>query len=570
MRPPFSKTVSCLLAAQMLALSLMIPSAEAQFVSSRPFGNYEAVTHTGPAVITVTGWAVDPSGLTAAAILIGVDGRFITAAPANFPRPDVGFAYPAFGSARGFRVNLFAVPPGVRNVCVEAVNAFGRTSLGCRTVVVRAGNPFGVLERVTSTVPNETRVQGWVIDPDVSGPVDVHVYVNGRWGGGYRANKLRADIGRVFPGYGNYHGFELTLYGLDHRAQNICVYAINTGSGTNNPLMGCRKLQPVTPVAPIPTFAAEPTAVLPDGLRFNPTQEWSNSSVINVEGLLVNPLGKWYLYTAPHDYPGGITLFYGDSPQGPWTEHVGNPVVSNTWDPHYRVGHVSTPAVVWDPDARALRMWFHGDNDTTRQAISSDGIRWIYQGVALQAGTDRTAREGGLKVSAAGYARVYRHTLPGSTHKWLMLFTDALTPSNLALRVATSPDAINWVVRPRPLFAPGPEFLNRASSPSFLRREGKNLVLFHAPSTLTPGAPLCPLAPQDLTSSVYVYVAEVDNNFNLVKLYSPPAFNKPGQRIAAPEIVFDAVGAAHLFVEFGARSPCKPQPMRYAPFESIL
>src|SRR5690606_34747736 len=84
-------------------------------------------------------------------------------------------------------------------------------------------------------------VSGWVIDPDIAGPVDIHVYVNGRWGGAYRADAERPDVGAVYPDYGAGHGFRATVPVTTGGTLDVCVYGINVSSGTTNPLLGCRK-----------------------------------------------------------------------------------------------------------------------------------------------------------------------------------------------------------------------------------------------------------------------------------------------------------------------------------------
>jgi hypothetical protein len=98
--------------------------------------------------------------------------------------------------------------------------------------------PFGSLDAVSPAGPGLAVVAGWAIDPDTVSPISVHVYTNGRLTG-WPANTSRPDVGRAYPGYGDNHGFNATVE-LDPGANQICVYAINTGAGSGNPLLGCR------------------------------------------------------------------------------------------------------------------------------------------------------------------------------------------------------------------------------------------------------------------------------------------------------------------------------------------
>ena len=81
---------------------------------------------------------------------------------------------------------------------------------------------------------------GWAIDPDTAGPVTVHVYVNGAWGGAYVASALRPDVGAYYPGFGSAHGLSVSVPVPTGGTSTVCAYTINQGPGTTNPLLGCR------------------------------------------------------------------------------------------------------------------------------------------------------------------------------------------------------------------------------------------------------------------------------------------------------------------------------------------
>src|SRR5689334_15853165 len=121
-------------------------------------------------------------------------------------------------------------------------------------------------------------------------------------------------------------------------------------------------------------------------LRYNPTNELIFPCIRGMYDKISNPLGRYYLYYAPHDAPGGICLAYGNSLAGQFTEHPGNPIVSNNWSPHYSVSHVSSPHVIWNADTRQFYLYFHGENTTTRMAWSTNGINFTYHGVVLHTG----------------------------------------------------------------------------------------------------------------------------------------------------------------------------------------
>jgi hypothetical protein len=64
--------------------------------------------------------------------------------------------------------------------------------------------------------------------------------------------------------------------------------------------------------------------------KYNPTGEFIFPSVFHAGAYLELPLGEWYLYYAPHENPGGISLLYANSLDGPWTEYPAQTRPSST------------------------------------------------------------------------------------------------------------------------------------------------------------------------------------------------------------------------------------------------
>ena len=101
-------------------------------------------------------------------------------------------------------------------------------------------------------------------------------------------------------------------------------------------------------------------------------------SLIRVPDWLTDPLGKYYLYFGHHDgrY---IRLAYADRLAGPWQMYEPGvlPLEASQF-----AGHLASPDVLVDNQARQLRLYYHGaDTPTgedspqyTRVALSTDGI----------------------------------------------------------------------------------------------------------------------------------------------------------------------------------------------------
>ncbi len=118
-----------------------------------------------------------------------------------------------------------------------------------------AGNPFGSFDSATRA-PGSITVSGWAIDPDTTSPIGVHVYLDGNWDGQTITGVSRPDVAAAYPGWGNNTGYSVTVPAAPGNHQ-VCIYAINVGNGTSNPLLGCRTvsgapvgaLSSLTPIA---------------------------------------------------------------------------------------------------------------------------------------------------------------------------------------------------------------------------------------------------------------------------------------------------------------------------------
>jgi len=94
--------------------------------------------------LSATGWTIDPDTASSIDVHLYVDGRFVASAPANRPRPDVAAAFPGYLDNHGFAVPLDTVAPGLRTVCVYAINVATGTynpNLGCQQAAISLPAP---------------------------------------------------------------------------------------------------------------------------------------------------------------------------------------------------------------------------------------------------------------------------------------------------------------------------------------------------------------------------------------------------------------------------------------------
>jgi hypothetical protein len=116
-----------------------------------PFGSVDLVS-ASRGQVRVAGWVLDPDRPDATAVHVYVSGQLAGTDIAAAPRPDVGDTFPRSGSSRGFDFSVPA-PGGRHEVCVYGIN-IGDDSpnglIGCRTVVVPEGQPFGHVDHLAA------------------------------------------------------------------------------------------------------------------------------------------------------------------------------------------------------------------------------------------------------------------------------------------------------------------------------------------------------------------------------------------------------------------------------------
>lgn len=218
-------------------------------VTGSPQGNLETVSARSDGIF-VSGWARDPDSEGPVSVHVYVNSTS-RALRADLSRPDVG--------PHGFS-GVIPAGAGTYSVCAYAMDTGTDPNvlLGCRNVTVTGPSqlpPTGNLEAIT-VGQGAVTVSGWARDPDTTGPISVHVYVDSA-GTSTTANLGRADVGA--------HGFSAQVPAAAGN-RSVCAYAINDGPGSHT-LLGCRTVTVpgVTDRAPVGNL--ETIARTADGIR---------------------------------------------------------------------------------------------------------------------------------------------------------------------------------------------------------------------------------------------------------------------------------------------------------------
>ena len=211
-------------------------------VRHSPVGQLAAVRTIPGGGVVVAGWEIDPDSASVGQVEIWVDGARTTTLAAGGTRPDIGASHPGYGAAHGFIGNL-ALAAGRHTVCAFGVNTPGtlgtRTAFGCLGVVV--SSTVGAFEAVKGST-GVLEARGWAIDPDLADPIQVWGYVDGNPLRSALAYRPRSDIGARWPGYGDGHGWVLTI-AVPAGPHLVCVTAINaSGTPGDRTSLGCRQV----------------------------------------------------------------------------------------------------------------------------------------------------------------------------------------------------------------------------------------------------------------------------------------------------------------------------------------
>jgi hypothetical protein len=295
-----------------------------------------------------------------------------------------------------------------------------------------------------------------------------------------------------------------------------------------------RPVFPLATGAGLPVFHHQGVVLDYRNLKYNPCNDVIIPSVVRVDGYFQRPLGRYYMYYAPHNPPGGICLAHADRLEGPWKEYQANPLIHRDWPPHYKVSHVSGPHAIWIEEERKLFVYYHGENDVTRFASTTDGIHFQYEGVAF---TTKMFPD----VSEASYARMFRYTIPGKDNRFIAL----LMGNNRGTRriyLAWSKDGRRWEPRPTPLVDPPPGTAQVAQA-WFLPWQGKHYLVYHAHWTVKP-----------LVADLHV--SQVDAalaSSNYLGLFYDHASAGPDNVAQMSPCIVDEQGKLYLFTNIGPR-----------------
>jgi hypothetical protein len=312
----------------------------------------------------------------------------------------------------------------------------------------------------------------------------------------------------------------------------------------------------------------------------NTSEEFIFPSIIDtkehtVDGKFLNsgePLGRYYLFYAPHENPGGMYLATSNSLDGPWTEYPGTTgmipgtVMDYAWAAtqsdivkNGAEKHISACHVFWNDVYEQYFMYFHGPNTTTHYAVSDNLTDWTFGESILN------SRQFSPVGAECSYGKCFEHEIPGLENKYVFLMMNQEGQVR-RIRWAHSKDGKSWTAVPKTLVSPDlpykkipgtnekPSYVGNfgtpegnVAAPYLIERNGRYFVLCHGSS----GNMFCVEVGESFDMEVHwgIYHRASDCLIDTDDSGNPIAV----PRIASPQFIQDDSGKYYMFFEAGSR-----------------
>lgn len=186
--------------------------------------------------LSIRGWAIDRDTRSATQVQVRVDGKTLGTLDAGTTKRGLDAAMPGYGDDHGYSGTVKGFGAGTHTVSVYAkdLSSGSWTPIASKSVTQPTGYPWLGVDEVSSKAPGTLLARGWAIDPDTTGTVRVHFYLDGKGIANIPADQLKSGLDSAKPGYGDRHGYRLQKTGISAGKHSLCIIAINQGPQNSN------------------------------------------------------------------------------------------------------------------------------------------------------------------------------------------------------------------------------------------------------------------------------------------------------------------------------------------------
>ncbi|WFR66531.1 hypothetical protein P9139_17395 [Curtobacterium flaccumfaciens] len=181
--------------------------------------------------LTIRGWAIDRDSSAATQVQVRVGSKTLGTLTANVKKAGLNSAMPGYGDNHAYSGTVKGFPAGKQTVTVYAkdLSSGNWTQIASKSVSQATGYPWLAVDEVSSKSPGKLLARGWAIDPDTTGTVRVHFYLDGKALTSIAADQTKTGLNGAKPGYGDQHAYRLERSGITAGKHSLCIIAINQG-----------------------------------------------------------------------------------------------------------------------------------------------------------------------------------------------------------------------------------------------------------------------------------------------------------------------------------------------------
>ncbi|MDM7892745.1 hypothetical protein [Curtobacterium caseinilyticum] len=186
--------------------------------------------------LTIRGWAIDGDTASPTQVQVRVGSKVLGTLKADQQKNGLDASRPGYGDKHAFNGSVTGFPAGKQTVTVWAkdLSANKWVQVASKAVQQATGYPWLAVDEVSSKAPGTLVARGWAIDPDTTGTVQVHFYLDGKGLASIRADQTKSGLNSAKPGYGDQHAYRLDRTGISAGTHKLCIIAINVGPGSSN------------------------------------------------------------------------------------------------------------------------------------------------------------------------------------------------------------------------------------------------------------------------------------------------------------------------------------------------